>query len=510
MATVCVLIVSGATFTIPSDFGSLVSIEGIGGGGNGFASITIVDRASGGGGGYAIQPILAGIAPGNVYNIHIGVGGGTKGTTGAPGTNDTWFNSATATLFAQGSSNATSGTGGGRGTNGACFPTTGAFSGGVGVSAITTSASGGGAAGKNGAGGNGSTSTGIGGQGDNGTGGAGGSGSGNGSPGAEWSITAGGTAGSGGGGGGTTGATAGNGGNYGAGGGASLTTAGLGAPGVIFFTYNTATSTQTLVFHDDGVRILTSPVIQDTDSQSAFVGFPGVFIGAGWGRSFDLPPTKPRIDLFRSETRSIFAPILVSGMAWRKDFDTPQRLSAIQSSDVARSIFTSTAVPVSGMAWQRTFDGLLSPDAPLSSDTARSIFTPAAATPVSGMAWWRAFDVLAKADAFQSSNIARSIFSSVGVPVSGMAWWARFVERLAKFDISRLDSGTSWIPFVPIPVPPGKNVSNAYRRLAWQNINNSRRRGSSEIDVRTGDEDEIIMIIKMLAQIEDAQPDDEY
>jgi hypothetical protein len=233
MATITVLIdsASGTSFTVPADFGSLVSIEAIAAGGN-------ADKAdsTAGGGAYAIQTTLAGIAALNVYTIHIGAGGGGGGgTSSSPSGADTWFNSATATLYAQGAANGTTSAAGAAGQAANCFPTSGAFSGGAGGKAAAEG--GGGAAGKNGAGG--ASSTGSGGQGDNGTGGAGGGTSANGSPGAEWSyqqhnstITSG-QAGSGGGGG-----VPGNGGLYGAGGGTSAAAAGTGASGCIFFTYN--------------------------------------------------------------------------------------------------------------------------------------------------------------------------------------------------------------------------------------------------------------------------------
>ena len=227
--TKTVLIDTGTTWTTPSDFASLVSIEAIGAGGAGSYNTTSYYREGGGGGAYSITSIGT-FAASTSYNIHIGVAGGTQGTSSSPGTADTWFNNAASTLFAQGGKTAaySSLTYGG-GAAASCYPTTGAFNGGTGYGGLTPGY-GGGAAGKHGAGAN-ATSGGSG-QGDNGFGGtAGGAGT-------EWSYaqknsTVGaGTAGSGGGG-------SAAGGLYGGAGGCAAASGGAGANGCIFFTYRT-------------------------------------------------------------------------------------------------------------------------------------------------------------------------------------------------------------------------------------------------------------------------------
>jgi hypothetical protein len=231
---------SGATYTIPSDFSSLIAIECIGAGQSGeqINGTTVGGKA----GDYAKITALAGIAAENVYDIQIGAGG--TGDAGNGG--DTWFDSI-ATVLAKGGGSSSTTTGstthtGGSGGTGVYNPTTHSGSGG----------GGGGAAGPNGNGNNGANATsivapGAGGSGDNGSGGAGGSAPGGaGSAGSEWSLTGGGTAGSGGGGGGgNEGGNGGAGGAYGAGGGAAGVntgtpgTSGDGANGVILFTYET-------------------------------------------------------------------------------------------------------------------------------------------------------------------------------------------------------------------------------------------------------------------------------
>lgn len=247
--TKTVAITTGSSFTVPSDFGSLVSIEAIGAGGG---ANNVSYGYGNGGAAYAIQPTLVGIAAGNVYPLQLGTGGGTIGTAAAPGTGDTYFDTG-AVLYAQGGATATSGAAGLGGSAAACIPTSGAFSGGYGgnVDGIY-GGGGGGAAGKNGAGANGANASasadGSGGQGDNGTGGAGGVGGGThaGGAGTEWSLSPSGTAGSGGGGAGNDAGTGGAGGKYGGGAGSSTgSREGFGAAGVIFFTYQTASPATT-------------------------------------------------------------------------------------------------------------------------------------------------------------------------------------------------------------------------------------------------------------------------
>ena len=77
-----IFITSGTTFTVPSDFVSLVSVEGIGGGGNGFGSSTAGN--SGGGGAYAYSNVVTGLTAGGTAYVSIGAAAG-----------DTWFNAST-------------------------------------------------------------------------------------------------------------------------------------------------------------------------------------------------------------------------------------------------------------------------------------------------------------------------------------------------------------------------------------------------------------------------------
>lgn len=237
----CVLIDTSNTFTVPSNFISLVSIEGIGAGGQGIRNNTAGSRKAAGGGAYSITTIpINAISAGSVYNIQIGIQGGNQGNTSSPGIADTWFNSATGTLYAQGAVNATTSGVGAPGISSNCYPIIGAYSGGTANN--SPGGCGGGAAGKNGAGGDATAGIGgTGGQGDNGTGGMGGSSSGAANTGTEWSYTqynttiVSGVAGSGGG-----GASQGVGANYGGGGGPGGTGTGTiaGANGCIFFTFN--------------------------------------------------------------------------------------------------------------------------------------------------------------------------------------------------------------------------------------------------------------------------------
>ena len=75
MATKVVFITSGTTFTVPSDFGSLVSVECIGGGGSGAKGKVGVSYATGGGGGaYAKVTSISGLTAGGSVNIAVGAG----------------------------------------------------------------------------------------------------------------------------------------------------------------------------------------------------------------------------------------------------------------------------------------------------------------------------------------------------------------------------------------------------------------------------------------------------
>jgi hypothetical protein len=239
-----IAITSGATYTIPSDFYSLVSIEAIGGGGK------ATSKGGAGGGGYAKITSLSGIAAGNVYTIGIGLGtnAGAQGTYLSPGTQDTFFNNGS-TLYAQGGAASTTTTGSAGGAAANCRPTSGAQNGGYGGNGTASNAGGGGggAAGPSGAGATGANYVGVaeggaGGNGDNGAGGPGGAGGNNsaglpGGAGTSWTLTAGGTVGAGGGGGGAGGAYAnGNGGLYGGGCGGGDASAHSGQ-GLIVLTY---------------------------------------------------------------------------------------------------------------------------------------------------------------------------------------------------------------------------------------------------------------------------------
>ena len=204
------------TYTVPSDFLSLVSIEAIGGGGSGGSS-----AGGGGGGAYAMSNNIA-IAPGQTLYYRVGVQGGSRGTNG---TSRSWMNltnaeptSNTTGVLADGgalgsTANTTIGAIGGQSSNSIGVIT---FSGGSGgaLGANSAASGGGGAAGPGGTGGNGSsgysTSAGR---------GAGGGGASLLGPG--FNATAG-TA--------TAGGTGGNGGN-GIGGGAGATSSGAGTAG---------------------------------------------------------------------------------------------------------------------------------------------------------------------------------------------------------------------------------------------------------------------------------------
>lgn len=282
------------TWTVPADFGSLVSVEGIGGGGN---SGPVGNTLSGGGGGaYAAS---------NVINTTswIPSSTGISYQVGAAIT-DTWFGSAAPTtttgILAKAGAVATATNVGGIGGSAAASVGTTTRSGGNGAAGTNGTGGGGGAGGPGGVGGNGSsgnstttgrggggggaglsaagsnagaatsTAGGAGGNGGGGTGGGAGSTSGTvagtsgtagtgggggggfgstsgGSPGglgatgSYWTATAGGTAGSGGGSGGSaTGVTGRTGGLYGGGGGGSVTAVGAGAQGIIVITYDDA------------------------------------------------------------------------------------------------------------------------------------------------------------------------------------------------------------------------------------------------------------------------------
>lgn len=278
MATKVVFITTtgAGTFTVPSDFGSLVSVECIGGGKSGATS-----GAAGGGGAYSLSDAVTGLTAGGTAYVSVGAAGA-----------DTWFNAASnaaPSTTSQGAlaKGSTSGTGGasasgvgttkysggngggnyGGGGGGAAGPSGAGKNGGA-YSASYYTGGGGGGANNGSAGASGGSSGGAGGNGPGGTGGGsggsgngsnatantggggGGGGSGNGGAGASddiWTQTSdSATAGPGGGGGGGcafSNGTGGAGGLYGGGGGSGSVAGGAGKQGLIVFTYNAADTT---------------------------------------------------------------------------------------------------------------------------------------------------------------------------------------------------------------------------------------------------------------------------
>jgi hypothetical protein len=112
---VIITAVGAGTWNVPADFNRANNvIEVIAGGGNGGARTSGGGAKGGGAGQYAK---LTNFNPGGgTVNYQIGIGGGSVGTSVAPGTADSWFDSASATLYAQGGSSP--GTGGGLGPPG--------------------------------------------------------------------------------------------------------------------------------------------------------------------------------------------------------------------------------------------------------------------------------------------------------------------------------------------------------------------------------------------------------
>lgn len=310
MANITVKITSGATFTIPADFGSVISINCYGPGGGGGGSQLGAQSGNGGGGGAFAQITGSGtLAANGTANIQIGTGGagGAPNSNGSDGSGTTWFridggagapaNTTQGVLadFGRGGPCTVSSSAGGVAGSTANSIGTTTFAGGTGggLGANPSGQAGGAGAGPNGKGGNGGVTNptgnvGAGGGGGGnggangnngsgatpGTGGAGNAGGGNGgdgggagtqgtagAAGTEFTITAGGTAGAGGGGGGEgTISSAGNaGGLYGGGGGGCASTGsntgGAGRDGVIIFVYSQALA-GTEIFVDE----LTKPV----------------------------------------------------------------------------------------------------------------------------------------------------------------------------------------------------------------------------------------------------------
>lgn len=235
MAIKRVFITSGTTFTVPSDFSSLVSVEVIGGGGSGGNA---ANSGGGGGGGYALSNAITGLTANQGVFVSIGFGG--PAGPGAPNTGgQTWFNttntapsSSTTGVLATGGTVAvgSNGGGGGAGTVGTTLRTGGGGGNGLSSGLQQIRGGGGGAAGPNGNGANGGDAH------STNPGGAGAGGGGNGgSVGGTGTATVGGTGGNGfGGTGGGAGATstptaavAGTSGTSGGGGGGFATVAGI-------------------------------------------------------------------------------------------------------------------------------------------------------------------------------------------------------------------------------------------------------------------------------------------
>ena len=244
--TKVVFITSGTSFTIPSDFSSLVSVETIGGGGGGARGQSGTSYATGGGGGaYAKVTSISGLSANQSITVQVGAGGTAavnQNTAGGAGGN-TYFNGtslATSSVGAAGGSGGNVGnpTSGGAGGLASSSVGTTKYDGGRGgsVSNATAMGGGGGAAGGYGVGWNGGSGAlaaghgtpgggggggGLGSAGGSGTGSAGGAfgAGGNGPNGTGGGATTGanGTAGTSGGGAGATGVTTGNGTNAGSG-----------------------------------------------------------------------------------------------------------------------------------------------------------------------------------------------------------------------------------------------------------------------------------------------------
>jgi hypothetical protein len=167
-----IYIISGTSWTPPSDWSNTNTIETIGGGGGGQTANVNFSGSGGGGGGYSKTSNLAGLS--GTVTLQVG-SGGAAGSTGG----DTWFNGATlggSSVGAKGGQGAVDGSGGGGGA--AVAGVNGVHSGGAGgISSGNpyTGGGGGGAAGPNGNGGAGGgpnnvTTDGAGGGGGNGGG----------------------------------------------------------------------------------------------------------------------------------------------------------------------------------------------------------------------------------------------------------------------------------------------------------------------------------------------------
>ena len=235
-----VFITSTGSFTIPGDFVSLVSIEGIGAGADGTASTYVVlfggtNGTGGGGGAYSKVTSLSGLSAGGTLYCQVGAPGGSA---------DTWVNKTSNAAPASVSDGILAKGASGR-NGGSAGSGYGSVKNDGGNASIVAGAGGGGAGGPSGQGNNSSSSGGAGASGNAGLSGGGSGGTypaGAGGAGSYWVQTSNSaTAGPGGGGG--SGMPGGAGGNYGAGGGSgrysgSTTAAGgAGKGGIIIFTY---------------------------------------------------------------------------------------------------------------------------------------------------------------------------------------------------------------------------------------------------------------------------------
>lgn len=224
------LLASGAgTWTVPVGFDAANNtIELIGAGGAGQNAGGPNAGACGGGGQYAKLTNYNPGAPGSLISYRVGTAGGARGTAASPGSGDSWFNSASATAYAQcgDTGGSTSPSPGG---DAAAVGSSVTANGGTGASGNSTHYSAGGGGGAGGPNGAGKAGGGAGGA--AGDGGGGGGAANNGSVGAARSGATGGSGGNnrlaaGGGAGGATGVAGSNGTAGGGGGGGGYNTRG--------------------------------------------------------------------------------------------------------------------------------------------------------------------------------------------------------------------------------------------------------------------------------------------
>lgn len=157
VGSVYVITGTGAgTWTVPAT--GHYTVEAIGGGADGGGTSNVAFSAPGGTGGQYAQTLNLALGAGSSISYQVGVHNGVVGTPTSPGTGDTWFDSPTSVLFAQG---------GGGGSGGGCYtPYVGVSTGNCGGHgngggfAQRTGGGGGGAGGPNGPGGSGGNSPG--------------------------------------------------------------------------------------------------------------------------------------------------------------------------------------------------------------------------------------------------------------------------------------------------------------------------------------------------------------